>query len=145
MGNPLRGDDGFGIRVLAELRRRAVPERVELFDAGDFGMALVEKLLDGFDACVIVDAVLRGGSKGSLYVIPAPEEERGGVDLHTIDPLKALSLARALGASPGEVVLVGCEPALIEDLSETLSPEVERAVPLAVAAVLQEIARLAAL
>ncbi len=144
MGNPLRGDDGFGKRVLDALQGHELPEQVELFDAGSSGMALVEKLLDGFEACVIVDAALRGGQPGSLYVISSPEAH-GEVDLHTIDPLKALALARALGASPEAVVFVGCEPARVEDLCEELSSEVERAVPEAVAAVLAEIGRLAAL
>ncbi len=40
MGNVLRGDDGFGIRVIEELsKNHSFPEEIDLYEAGIGGIA----------------------------------------------------------------------------------------------------------
>lgn len=144
MGNLLRGDDGFGVRVVQRLSEIQLPAGTEVYEAGGSGIALAQRLMDGFDACIIADAMLHGGPPGALYCV-APElpEETRALDAHALDPLKVLVLARALGALPPHVVLIGCEPAETEELCERLSPPVEAAVEHAVAMILRELERLA--
>lgn len=120
MGNVLRGDDGFGVRVLQCLSRRPVAPGVRLAEVGIGGMHLVQALMDGWDALVLVDAVDRRGAPGTLYVLepvvpqldalPDAEREALLADTHHTDPLRALALARALGVLPSRVYLVGCQP-----------------------------------
>ena len=143
MGNLLRGDDGFGIRVVERLTTMSLPAGVELFDAGGAGVALAQKLMDGYDACIIVDATLQRGAPGTLYrfqpqVTQAPTE----IGMHNLDPSKVLVLAQALDALPADVLVIGCEPENTEELCEELSPPVFAAVDKAVEMVLREMERL---
>ena len=143
MGNLLRGDDGFGIRAVERLATMPLPAGVELFDAGGAGVALAQKLMDGYDACIMVDATLQHGPPGTLYsfkpnVTQAPTE----IGMHNLDPSKVLVLAQALGALPPEVLVIGCEPENTEELREELSLPVLAAVDKAVHMVLCEIERL---
>ena len=144
MGNVLRGDDGFGIRVIERMRvRAALPAGTELYEAGAAGIALVQKLMVGFDACVIVDAAQRGGQPGALYCIePRIAETSQRIGMHELDPANLLALARAVGALPPTVLLIGCEPEQTEELSQELSAPVAASIGQAVAMVWREIERI---
>lgn len=118
IGNIFLGDDGFGVEVARRLAERRFPDGVEVVDFGIRGVELAYTLLDGCDTLVLVDAVARGGPPGTLYLIEpetpeAGEQVAGGVavDAHSMDPVRMLAFARMLGARPGKVLLVGCEPA----------------------------------
>lgn len=126
IGNIFLGDDGFGVEVaqrLASRTERRYPESVEVVDFGIRGFDLAYTLLEEYDALVLVDAVGRGGTPGTLYLIEpdlstldtanAVEAARVGLDAHSMDPLKVLAFARTLGAKPIRTLLVGCEPSVI--------------------------------
>ncbi len=145
MGNALRGDDGFGIRVIESLATHELPAAVVLYDAGIGGVGLVQELMNGFDALILVDAIDKGAVPGTLFtVVPQAQEEKmdavrlheSMVDMHYTDPAKVLLLARALNVCPPAVYLVGCQPEYVEDAVQGLRPSVQRAVPLAVAEIL---------
>ena len=141
LGNVLRGDDGFGIRVLQEMSRLELPRGVDLYEAGGAGVALVQKLMDGYDACIIVDAARKNGPPGTLYrLIPEAAADRE-LGTHDLDPGKILAMARAMSALPAEVLLIGCEPLETEELCQELSAPVAAAVGQAVQALLQELGR----
>jgi hydrogenase maturation protease len=129
-GNVLRGDDGFGVEVIRRLQQRGcVPHGTVLLEVGTGGIALAQELLTPCDRLVIVDAMARGGAPGSVYVLQVDEVEPArAVDMHLAVPARALGLAQALGALPREVFLVGCEPAVVDDLTMELSDAVNRAV-----------------
>ncbi len=49
MGNVLRGDDGFGIRVIEELsRNHKFPEEIDLYEAGIGGIGFMQELMKGY-------------------------------------------------------------------------------------------------
>lgn len=140
IGNVLRGDDGFGIKVVQRMSALALPPGVELYEAGAAGIALAQKLADGYDVCILADAAKCGGAAGVLYrlkpKIPAAPRDIG---MHDLDPGKILALAAALGGLPAEVVLIGCEPRETEDLCEELSAPVAASVDAAVELILKEV------
>ena len=140
MGNVLRGDDGFGIRVVERMSRLELPPGVELYEAGGAGIALVQKLMEGYDACIIVDAAKCHGTPGTLYrLIPDVPMAPGSIGMHELDPTKVLALARAMGALPAEVVLIGCEPEETDELCERLSGPVANNIERAVELILREL------
>ena len=140
MGNVLRGDDGFGIRVVERMSRMELPAGVELYEAGGAGIALVQKLMEGYDACIIVDAAQCNGAPGTLYrLIPDVPMTPGSIGMHELDPTKVLALARAMGALPAKVILIGCEPEETDELCEKLSGPVANAVGPAVELILGEL------
>lgn len=151
VGNILRGDDGFGPAVIRALecaleRDRNYGESVRLVETGTGGINLVLELLDGYDALVIVDAVDRDKPPGSLYILEpevpkilslsAWERHDVATDTHQVVPGQVLIIARAAGALPRIIRIVGCQPAETEELSLALSPVVRETVPQAVDAVL---------
>ena len=147
MGNVLRGDDAFGIRVVQALEHRdALPAGVRLYEAGIAGIPFVQELMDGYDALIVADAVDRQAVPGTLFVLQPdeakPTEIEPGrvhqslVDAHYADPSKVLLLARALKVCPPQVFIVGCQPAFVEEAFAGMTPVVERAVPLAVEQIL---------
>lgn len=134
VGNVLRRDDGFGPAVAAQLK--GLPDGAKLVETGIGGIALVQELLAGYDGLVLVDAVDRGGSPGTVYAItPEIGEAEHIADVHLANPDRVLTMANALGRLPARVLIVGCQPAEVDELREGLSPEVERAVPVATARV----------
>ncbi|MDQ2902935.1 MAG: hydrogenase maturation protease [Chloroflexota bacterium] len=120
IGNIFWGDDGFGVEVAQRLLARQYPEGIRVVDFGIRGMDLAYALLDDYDELVLVDAVPRAGAPGTLYLLepdlsgisPATgvEAGRAALDNHSMDPVKVLAYARALGAKPTHTLLVGCEP-----------------------------------
>jgi hydrogenase maturation protease len=138
IGNVFLGDDGFGVEVAGRLLRSEQPVGVHVEDFGIRGMDLAYALSD-YDVAVLLDASPRGEPPGTLYLIePELDEEHPvGPDAHGMDPVKVLSLARALGGPLPRVLIVGCEPAtrmtgeedeVVAELSEPVQAAVGQAV-----------------
>jgi hydrogenase maturation protease len=150
VGNVLRGDDGFGVEVLHRLEQQigGVAD-VRFFESGIAGIGLVQQLLDGFDALIMLDALDRGAEPGTVFVLE-PVVKRGvasgrtdeGVDLHQTDPEGVFQLAAALGVLPPRVWVVGCQAAACDELGAGLTEPVRRAVPAAVGRVHDLLARM---
>ncbi|MEO8193194.1 MAG: hydrogenase maturation protease [Gemmatimonadales bacterium] len=137
-GNTLRGDDGFGIEVVRRLSDDgATWPDVELMEVGTAGIRLAQELLTPCDLLIIADAMSRGGVPGTVYVLEVDGVEAvQRVDMHVAIPSHALSVAKALDALPAKVILVGCEPMQVDDmtcdLTGELTPPVRAAVDVAV-------------
>ena len=130
VGNVLRADDGFGPAVAERLSD--LPEGVEVVETGIGGIALLQELLAGCEGLVLIDAVDQGAPPGTVLAIEPEVGEAVHVpDVHLADPERVLGMAKAMGALPARVLIVGCQPARVDELSERLSPEVQRAVAVA--------------
>jgi hydrogenase maturation protease len=141
VGNLLRHDDGFGVAVARELEARGLPDGVDLIETGIGGMTVVQQLMGGYDAVIVVDAVDRGAAPGTIWVmepdVPAPDsldpDEWRGLfgNLHLAEPYRIFLLAKSVGALPPFVRLVGCQPGDVDTMDEVLSRSVAAAVPVA--------------
>src|SRR6266480_3267718 len=118
VGNVLRGDDGFGVEVLRRLQGLPDLSGVEFFESGIAGISLVQRLMDGYDALVILDALDRGAKPGSVFVLKP-------------DPEAVLRMAYGLNVLPKRVWIVGCQAVGCDDLGAPLSNSVACAVPVA--------------
>jgi hydrogenase maturation protease len=128
IGNIFLADDGFGVEVVRRLVEVPLPGGVQLADVGIRGLHLAYQLVDGYDLLVAVDTVSRGGTPGTVYVIePELGETQGRADAHSIDLPSVFAMVRALGGNLGRVLVVGCEPASLEERIG-LSPIVEAAI-----------------
>jgi hydrogenase maturation protease len=135
IGNAWLSDDGFGGEVVRRLEQRELPPGVAVFDFGTGGLDLAYEVMRGYDALVLVDVSRQGGEPGTLYVMEALEEEvEAGIEdgqvvnPHGMDPQTVLRFVKTLGAWPGKVMVVACEPARVEEMGIGLSDEVARAV-----------------
>jgi hydrogenase maturation protease len=143
VGNLLQGDDGFGIEVANRLLKRDdLPASVKVIETGIGGMSLVQELMDGYDALMILDAYSKGGMPGQLYllepVLPdlsnlsVSEKRDYFADTHYATPMRALSLLAHVSTLPKTIRIVGCEPEQLDDLRIGLSPPVAGAIDQAV-------------
>jgi hydrogenase maturation protease len=145
IGNIFLGDDAFGVEVAKPLSQIAWPEGVEMKDFGIRGVDLAYSLLDSYDVTIFVDAAPRGESPGTLFIIEPDlaailsdeSAMQPGIDAHSMDPVKVLRSAVAMGAKIGRVLVVGCEPTPLPpgqemDMQMEMSPPVAAAVPRAV-------------
>jgi hydrogenase maturation protease len=129
-------------------------EGVKIVDFGIRGVHLAYELLDGYDAAILVDATAQGGEPGTVYVIEpdisAIESETGLaeagiVDAHGMDPASVLALLRSLGGHIDALLVVGCEPADVDDgmgLSEPVTAAVDEACRVVRDLVEREVSRL---
>jgi hydrogenase maturation protease len=136
LGNPLMGDDGFGLVALARLREWDL-DGVELADGGTWGMSLLP-LVEDSDRLLLLDAITAGSQPGDVVVL---ERDRLPIYLqrklspHQVDLSDVLAAAEWRGRLPAETVAIGVEPLSVE-LRYDLSPVVDRAVDAAVDAVI---------
>lgn len=130
VGNVLRGDDGFGPAVAERLTD--LPKGVEVVETGIGGIALLQELLAGCDGLVLIDAVDREAEPGTVFLIdPEVLDGEHVADVHLANPERVLTMAKAMGALPERTLIVGCQPAEMDELGDGLSPAVERAVAVA--------------
>jgi hydrogenase maturation protease len=151
IGNAWLSDDGFGGEVVKRLETRELPEGTAVLDFGTGGLDLAYEVMRGYDALVLIDVSRQGGEPGTLYVMEASEEEVDAgiedgqvINPHAMDPQTVLRFVKTVGAWPGKVVVVACEPARVEEMGLGLSDEVARAVDGAVELVVQTIGELQA-
>ena len=137
VGNPLMGDDGIGVAVVALLRARWVAEpTLEFVDGGTWGMNLLP-VIEQARRLLIVDAIDRGLEPGTLVVLKRDEIPRyfgHTLSPHQLDLREVLALAELRGTLPPEALAIGLQPDRVE-LSLDLSPVVTRAVPALVGAI----------
>jgi hydrogenase maturation protease len=141
VGNLLMKDDGIGIHVVEELRKRDLPPNVEVYDAATHAFAVLE-FMERKDKAILIDACKRGGSPGSIYrfsfhpLREAPPESLH-LSLHDFSFVDALRSGEGIYEYPPEIVLIGVEPREL-GLGVGLSPELERALPALVEKVSRE-------
>jgi hydrogenase maturation protease len=143
VGNIFLGDDAFGVEAARAMAARDLPEGVVVRDFGIRSFDLAYALLDDWSAVILVDAVSRNDTPGTLFIIEpdlnelAEATEATTFDGHSMDPVTVLRLAQTLGEIRPQIFVVGCEPADLggDEGRMGLSPEVAAAVEEAVAMV----------
>lgn len=131
-GNVLREDDGFGVFLAQRLQGHpALPDGVDVLEAGIGGISMVQDLMTGYDALIVLDA-LEGDMPGVIKTLTAEVPNAQDLprdflaDVHYAEPGRALVLAKAIGVLPETVYIVGSVVKSAE-LGEGLSPEVAAA------------------
>ena len=149
IGNAWLKDDGFGSAVAERLSTRELPAEAAVFDFGTGGLDLAYEVMRGYDGLILIDVSRQGGEPGTLYVMEASEDDvEAGIEdgqiinPHAMDPQTVLRFVKSLGAWPGKVVVIACEPAAVEEMGLGLSTAVEVAVEGAIDLVLSTIEEL---
>lgn len=136
VGNIFMSDDGFGSAVVSELLARPVPDGARIVDYGIRGVHLAFDLAEGFDTLILVDTVPNGGDgPGSVSVIEVESGSFGSAtfDAHDLDPNSVFRSLGTLGGRLPKTLIVGCQPASIDDgigltalVAEAVAPAVEK-------------------
>jgi hydrogenase maturation protease len=152
VGNILRVDDGFGVVVARRLQARCLPEGVNVLETGISGMSLVQELMEGYDALIVLDIVDRGRPPGTIMLIE-PDLPDATVmshdyrhsltaNTHEANPSAVMTMAKAMGTLPPRVLMIACQPLDAVGLGLELTPVVAAAVDVAVAEVERHLASL---
>ncbi|MBA2498185.1 MAG: hydrogenase maturation protease [Chitinophagaceae bacterium] len=143
VGNELRQDDAFGVLLAQKLQQEtSFPPSVKVMEIGSGGIHLVQQLFDKYDVLILLDIVKWGGAAGTIHFkevevkditqLPKDEQNEFLADMHYINPLKALMMAKALNVLPRQVLFLGCESEEHEEIGIGMSSAVEEAIPVAV-------------
>lgn len=142
VGNSLRSDDGFGVAVAERLADRDLGPGVTVIETGIGGLHLVQEVLVGYDALIVVDTADHGRPPGTVMIIepevpdidemPMMQRYDFLADMHYAKPERAFMLCRALGVLPEQFLLVGCQPVDAEAVGRELSGPVKAAVDVAI-------------
>jgi len=140
LGNPLRADDGVGLRVAAHLRPLLADRRaVQLDEDCCGGLRLMERMI-GFDRAIVIDALCPGTQAGAVQVFSLEAlPTRRSQPNHDVDLKTALALGRRAGAplpKDDGIRLVAIEAADVSLFSEECTPLVQASIGRAAEAVL---------
>lgn len=134
VGNVLRGDDGFGVELAWRLAKQELPPSVKVMETGIGGMSIVQELMRGYDAVLLLDAHQCGGRPGELRLLQPVLPDLSALDVHAqrdyfadthyATPIRALTLLEHLGHLPPRIAVLGCEPARHQALEMGLSATV---------------------
>jgi hydrogenase maturation protease len=132
LGNELLSDDGAGVRVVQELKRRIPVDNTIVEELPVGGLQLLEHI-SGVQRCIIIDAVVTGDHPPGTAYRSVQTDDGEPVSLassHQVDLGQVLSLLRLLGGDPpGTLLVYGIEAGDITTFRETCTEEVSRAIP----------------
>ncbi len=137
LGNTLLSDEAVGVEVVRRLESaRDVPDAVFL-DGGTLSFTLAGPIADS-ERLIVVDAAVMGAEPGTVRVFEGKAMDRQlsgkGKSVHEVSLQDLMDMARLTSTLPPFRAMVGIEPAKV-DWGDRLTPAVEAAVPVAVAAV----------
>jgi hydrogenase maturation protease len=141
IGNPLLGDDGFGVEVARRLKEAGELAGVEIVDGGSQGLYLLP-YLQGRSHIIVADAIAFGGAPGEIVRLNAdqiPARLQVKVSEHQISFHEVLALMQLLGEDPKEFIFFGVEPKSNE-WGDGLSPEIAAAVDPVIEKIKEQIA-----
>jgi hydrogenase maturation protease len=130
IGNILLGDDGTGVRLVAQLQSQLGAKVATFIDGGTIGFALLS-YVEATDSMLVVDAAELDSTPGSLVLF-----EGAGMDrflasgrrrtVHEVGLMDLLDMARLQDCLPARRALLCIQPAHI-NWGEALSAPVEAA------------------
>lgn len=129
IGNPLLGDDGFGVEVARQLKDARELNGVEVVDGGSQGLYLLP-YLQGRTHIIVADAIAFGGQPGEIVRLEAaqvPARLQVKMSEHQVGFNEVLALLKLLGETPQEFVFFGVQPKCNE-WAEPMTPEIAAAV-----------------
>lgn len=149
LGNPILSDDSVGIKVSRAIRGQLAHQtddnrekNIDIKEIYAGGIRLMDAMT-GYDRACIVDAMKTGRSvPGAVSEFGLDQlcSTRNLVCQHDTNLLTALELGRTLGMHlPTQIKIWGIEAGDVTSFGEELTAEVERAVPVAVNAILSDL------
>jgi len=140
VGNVLLSDEGVGIHIVRQLKKRDISKLVEIHEIGTSSFELLN-VIEGNSLVIIVDAVRMDNKPGTVKNINLVIEDDISLlpqftSLHQLDLISTLKMAKGVIDLPKKIVLIGIEPSSLETGIE-LSKLVEAAIPKAISEIMK--------
>ena len=139
-GHPFFTDNGFGYHVAKALEKRGLPGNVDLMEVG-FSACMVPHIMEGKDKLIIVDIYHTNDKPGTVVCLKQEEVPilvNGKTDTSKWHLMETLDQMKLIGECP-ETIFIGVVPIDTQTESESLSPEIEGKVEVAVEMIMKEI------
>ena len=118
IGNYIRGDDSIGLRIAEYVSAQGLNEGFEVLDIADNGLNLLGYFEDA-EEMLWIDAVRSGRKPGEFFFFSPDdvesEKKLSARTTHEGDFLQVLRLARQLGYRIPPIVIMGIEPAKMDE------------------------------
>ncbi len=140
IGSPIVTDDSIGLRVADRVASLGI-EGVDVREASTSGLDLIEVMMD-HEVAIIVDAIITSSKPpGSVFLLSEESftESVHGTNPHDVNIATAIELGRRLEPErmPKKMHFVAIEVIDTKTISDSMSPEVEKALPKAVDTVVE--------
>lgn len=126
-GNVLMKDDGIGVYIVREIKKRSIFKDIDIIDAGTPGIDLID-IMRLYDEIIIVDSMRSGINAGSVKEINLSELnslKTSLTSLHGLDLILAVKVATGIGAKALEIKIIGVEAKEVNSFEEGLSTEIK--------------------
>jgi hydrogenase maturation protease len=140
LGNILIKDEGIGVWIVRELKKRNLPQGIEIIDGGTASLDIFLSMKN-IHKLIIIDALKGGGKPGTVYRLYPRDllaTSEFSVSLHQMNVFDALSIAKKIRKIPQETVIIGVEPKEI-DWGLGVTSDIKRKFPEITDIVLEEI------
>jgi len=133
IGNPLRKDDGIGIFLLDEIKKKKniFPHKIELFDGGTGGLNLIH-LFSNYDIVVFIDAMnLKGGTGASRFFKYEDLKLTNSNECHSshsLDLINIIKISKKMNHNSPDFYFFGIQPKDISfgmDISKELQEKID--------------------
>lgn len=122
VGNPLKGDDGFGPELVKRLKGKVSAELIDGGTAPENYLEVIAKVKP--DTITVIDAVHFNGSPGELKLLISKDILSAGLSTHSLSPKVLMDfLSQRCSA---DIFILAVQPGSIE-FGAGLSPEVAKA------------------
>ena len=109
IGNPYRGDDGVGLRITQDIKKKS-PDHVNVIEQSGDGISLMDSWKDA-DAVILIDAVHSGAQPGTIHRFDAHTQPIPAkffhYSTHVFGVAESIELARALKQLPPLFIVYG--------------------------------------
>ena len=132
LGNEYLTDDGLGVRVVRDLKKRLDADEAKFEELSIGGIQLLDYLAAA-EECIIVDAIVSGSRPaGTLYrfIQSAEREDVHITSSHQIDLSQVLAFGKLMGAQlPKRLTVYGIEADDVTTFNDGCSTQVMNAIP----------------
>ena len=134
LGNPILSDDGAGIYVAREIKKRCKGlSNIAIIETSQGGIGLLD-LMAGYERVIIVDSIKTANdTPGKFYRLRVEDlgDTTDPCGPHFLDVRTAVELGTKFGyLMPGTIDIYAIEIIDNTTFSENLTPEVEKGIPL---------------
>ncbi len=141
LGNPIRGDDGVGIRIAEELKKHIKDENVEVKEASIGSIGILD-LVQGYDRVIVIDSIqTKDGRSGQIHRLK-PSDLKSSIYTswpHEINFTTTLSLGEKLQLRMPKIIdIYAVEIKKNITFAEECTPEISQAIPEIVHQILTE-------
>ncbi len=144
IGNTLLGDDGVGVYVAQQLAAKISDTTIEVTDTAIDGVNLLD-VIRHYERLIVIDAILdESAETGTIHRLTQNDIQPltgTGAASHNLNLATTLKLGNRIfpGEIPEEVTIFAVTARNVDYVTETLTVNVQKAVPIVVDMVMREL------